>query len=323
MPLLTDAPLSLRRPLMTDAQPVTDLINVADAHDYGDTDMTVEDLRQEFEETDLEHDAWLVERDGQLVGVATIQNRAGVRLSSMVYVHPDRRRQGIGAALVQLLEERGNELVVHAPADAQVSLVGWVNGESPEMLGWARSLGYQRVRSFQRMRIDMTEAPPAPHWPEGISLRTHRPGRDDRRLFDAMEEAFGDHWGHLPMDYGDWLRRTKRDDYDPSLWFVAWDGDEIVGMSLCNLMPDDGGWVGSLGVRREWRQRGIARAILLHSFGDLWRRGRRWVALGVDADSLTGATRLYRSVGMEVREHHEQVRKVLREGVEVEVQALP
>ena len=67
-------------------------------------------------------------------------------------------------------------------------------------------------------------------------------------------------------------------------------------------------------MRRPWRQRGIARALLLHTFGELWRRDRRWAALGVDAESLTGATRLYESVGMSVRERHAQMQKVLRAG---------
>lgn len=322
MPLLTDAPLSLRRPSLADAQAVTDLINAADLVDYGESDLTLDDMLEEFEGSDLERDAWLVERDGRLVGVGALQNRAGVRLSATVYVHPDDRRRGIGTALTALLEERGRELIASAPADAQVSIVGWLNGEAPEPLAWARGLGYERVRSFQRMRIDMTDAPPEPHWPKGITLRTYRPGMDDRSLFDAVEEAFSDHWGHLPMQFDEWLRRTQRDDFDPSLWFIAMDGEQIAAMSLCSLMIDDGGWVSSLAVRRPWRQRGLARAILLHSFGELWRRDRRWVALGVDADSLTGATRLYRSVGMYVREAHEQVRKILREGAEVEVRSL-
>lgn len=322
MSVLTDAGLTLRRPSPEDGQAVADLTNAADAHDYGDTDMTLDDVLEEFDATDLETDAWLVERDGGLLGVAALQIRAGVRIVATLYVHPDQRRHGIGSALTRLLEERASELVQHAPPDEQVSMVGWLNGKSPDAIEWARGLGYESVRSFYRMRIDMTDAPPEPQWPEGISVRTHRPGEDDRRLFDAVEEAFSDHWGHLPMQYDDWLRRMNRDDFDPSLWFVAWDGDEIVAMSLCGVMIDNGGWVSSVAVRRPWRQRGIARAIMLHTFGEFWCRRRRWVALGVDAESLTGATRLYQSVGMYVRQHYQQVRKILRDGVDIEVRSL-
>jgi mycothiol synthase len=317
----TDRSLSLRRPALTDAQAIADLINVADDHDYGAHDVTVEDMLEELEGTDLEHDAWLVERGTQLVALAAIQVRAGVRFTTTIYVHPDARRQGIGSDLVDLVEERSAALVEPAPADAQLTIVGWVNGESDEAVDWAQKRGYEPVRNFLRMQVDFDGAPAAPAWPEGIRLRTYRED-DARALFDASEEAFSDHWGHLPMAFDEWVRRTKRADFDPSLWFVAMDGDEIAAMSLCSLMPDDGGWVSTLGVRRAWRQRGIARAILLHSLGEFWGRGRRWVALGVDAQSLTGATRLYESVGMRVRERHTQMRKVVREGTEIEVSSL-
>jgi ribosomal protein S18 acetylase RimI-like enzyme len=171
------------------------------------------------------------------------------------------------------------------------------------------------------MQIQLDDAPRAPRWPEGVSVRTYR-SEDARPLFDAVEEAFSDHWGHLPMQFDDWMRRTERSDFDPTLWFLATEGDQIVAMSLAALMVPDGGWVSSVGVRRPWRQRGIARALLLETFGELYRRHRRWVALGVDADSLTGATRLYESVGMRVRERHAQMRKVIREGREIEISSI-
>jgi ribosomal protein S18 acetylase RimI-like enzyme len=60
------------------------------------------------------------------------------------------------------------------------------------------------------------------------------------------------------------------------------------------------GWVGILGVRRQWRRRGLGRALLLKALQEFRSRGFREVGLGVDAASLTGATRLYESVGMRV-----------------------
>ncbi len=88
--------------------------------------------------------------------------------------------------------------------------------------------------------------------------------------------------------------------FDPDLWFLAMDGDRIVGISLC--MPQLGdeksiGVVGTLGVVREWRHRGLGMALLLHSFHELRRRGRALATLSVDANSLTGATRSLRAGG--------------------------
>jgi ribosomal protein S18 acetylase RimI-like enzyme len=171
------------------------------------------------------------------------------------------------------------------------------------------------------MRIDMTEAPPAPRWPSGIAARTFRPGLDDRATFDTVEEAFSDHWGHVPMDYEGWLRRIDQPTFDPSLWFVATSGEEIVGTSLCTTSVGEG-WVSSVGVRRAWRKRGLGLALLLYSFGVFWERGLPAAALGVDADSLTGATRLYEKAGMRVVERYDRVSKVLREGVDTAVRTL-
>ncbi|HET8570303.1 MAG TPA: GNAT family N-acetyltransferase [Candidatus Limnocylindria bacterium] len=321
MPPLTDPSLTLRPGSLADAQAVADLINAADDHDYGAHDVTVDDILEEMGGTDAQHDLRLVWRDGQLVGMGGVQPRAGVRFTTTIYVHPDARRQGIGTQMLRFAEERADAHAPKAPADAQLSIVGWVNAEQPEMVGWAEHRGYERVRDFLRMQIQLDERPRAPRWPEGVSVRTYQPD-DARPLFHAVEEAFSDHWGHLPMEFDDWMRRTERSDFDPTLWFLATEGDEIVAMSLAALMVPDGGWVGSVGVRRPWRQRGIARALLLETFGELYRRGRRWAALGVDADSLTGATRLYESVGMRVRERHAQMRKIIRDGREIEISSI-
>lgn len=320
--MLTDTGFALRRPTDADVPAITDLINAADQHDYGAHDLTVEDVREEMTGSDLERDAWLVERSGQVVGLGALQVRAGVRFAATLYVHPEQRRRGIGSELLRLLEARGDELVEEAPANAELTMVGWVDAAAPAMLEWTAHRGYQPVREFLRMQIQFDAPPAQPEWPQGIEVRTYDHARDARPLFDAIDEAFQDHWGHLPMEYDDWISRIDRDDFDPTLWFLATEGEEIVGMSLASLMIPDGGWIRSVGMRRQWRQRGIARALLLHTFGELWRRGRRWVALGVDAESLTGATRLYESVGMRVRERHAQVRKVLRSGESLAVEEI-
>ena len=100
---------------------------------------------------------------------------------------------------------------------------------------------------------------------------------------------------------------------DLSLWFVAEDDGEVAGIALCK--PFDGeeglGWVRVLGVRRSWRRQGLGRALLLHLFGEFHRRGFHGVGLGVDAESLTGAHRLYESAGMRVYRRYDVYEKAL------------
>jgi len=95
-------------------------------------------------------------------------------------------------------------------------------------------------------------------------------------------------------------RRAERG-LDPTLWFVASDGETIAGFSICREREEDTegvGWISLLGVRPSWRGRGLGEALLVHSLDALGTRGRRRAALNVDVDNTTGALRLYEKAGM-------------------------
>ena len=113
-------------------------------------------------------------------------------------------------------------------------------------------------------------------------------------------------------------RDIESDKFDPSLWFIAWDGNQIAGYAL-NRDRNGNSWVGTLGVRRPWRKRGLGLALLYHSFGEFYRRGKRTISLGVDAANPTGATRLYQKAGMHVAAEYVTYEKELRPGREPEV----
>ena len=106
---------------------------------------------------------------------------------------------------------------------------------------------------------------------------------------------------------------------------LAMDGDQIAGLALCvpkDTDDPDMCWVNSLSVRRPWRRRGVALALLHHAFGEAYRRGIRKVGLGVDASSLTGATRLYEKAGMHVYRQWDAYQKELRPGEDLSTQQL-
>src|SRR5229473_1962879 len=145
---------------------------------------------------------------------------------------------------------------------------------------------------------------------------------DERSVFETDEEAFRDHWGHLPMQFDVWEHWTvKREDFDPALWFLAFDGNQPAGICLCQSEKDSG-WVDTLAVRRPWRRKGLGMALLLHSFGEFYRRGVHKVGLNVDSQNLTGATRLYERAGMHVARQYNTYEKELRPGVELSTQSI-
>jgi ribosomal protein S18 acetylase RimI-like enzyme len=160
-------------------------------------------------------------------------------------------------------------------------------------------------------------------------LRTYNPGTDAEAVYRAEEDSFRDHFGFVEQSFEEGLKRWRhfweQEAFDPTLLFLAMDGDEIAGMNLCpphSFEDPDMGWVGTLGVRRPWRKRGLGLALLRHSFNEFYRRGKRKVGLGVDAQNLTGALRLYESAGMHVHQAFDQYEKELRPGREISVQSL-
>jgi mycothiol synthase len=166
------------------------------------------------------------------------------------------------------------------------------------------------------MEIELNEAPRTPVWPDGIELRPFVLQAQNQGVFEAHEEAFSDHWGHTPGTFERWQHHmTGREDFDPSLWFIAWDARfaQIAGYSLCRYRMGIG-WVGTLGVRRAWRKRGLGEALLLHSFGEFYKRGTKTIGLGVDAENPTGATRLYKKAGMHIAAEYVIYEKELRPG---------
>jgi ribosomal protein S18 acetylase RimI-like enzyme len=290
------------RPTFDRFDEVLGLLQASDAAIWGDSDWTESDLREDWERIDLERDAWLVELDGKLAGVAQLLDRKGPRFIGDAYVHPDLTGRGVGGRVLELLETGAREREDEWPDEGRVvvdaaHLVG--DERAPELF---RGRGFSRVRSFFRMVTDVREEPPEPEWPEGVELRPFDLDRHGPVVHAAQEEAFAHEWGHVAQPYETWRERAfVVPGIDPSLVPVAWAGDDVVAFSL-NYAKRNGnwGWIGMLGVRAGWRRRGLGLALLRESFRRFQATGETTVALGVDVENPTGATRLYERAGMSV-----------------------
>jgi mycothiol synthase len=227
---------------------------------------------------------------------------AHVNIHAWGVIHPGYRQRGIEQRLLRFAEARGREFAEKAPPHARVILIGSASANNTSYIAALEDYGFQKVRAWHRMLITMTEPPQPVELPEGFSIRTHNSSAEDDQLaYNIIQTAFKDHFGYVDMPAERWLPMLKGPEWDSSLWFFAFEGDRPAGASLCDWKLWDNpelGWVNDLGVLREHRRKGIGRALLLHSFHEFYRRGRMKVGLGVDATSLTGANRLYESVGM-------------------------
>jgi mycothiol synthase len=301
---------------MDDVVAAVDLFNACEIAETGEPDYDVDELRGEWAETDPAQSVeFVVAPDGTLAGSMSLSDREHVVVEADGYVHPNHSGLGIGTFLVRRSEERAAVHLELAPVDAKVVLRNYVNALNPDACQLLEDEGYTAIRHFWRMSVTHNDSPESPDWPDGFTVRCSVAGQDEPAVYAAVEEAFQDHWSMGPTPYEDWLKRNTTDGFDPSLWFLAIDTatGEIAATSVCRYYGEIG-WVRYLGVRRPWRRRGLGEALLRHTFGEFYRRGTNTVALGVDAESLTGATRLYERVGMTTIRRHTTYEKVLRDG---------
>jgi mycothiol synthase len=269
---------------------------------------------------------------GRAVGCAIVTDIASPPVHPGVVgcVHPDLERQGIGTHLVQWAIERGRQAVARVPDGARVSLYFTLPGQHEPTRQLFDKFAMQPIRHSWLMAIDLEQEPPQPRWPQGIVVRTFQEHADVRAVYRAVHDAFQDHWGYVerPEDEGvQRLQHSIANDpaFDPSLWYLAMEGEEIAGMALCRAsMGEDPSTalVETLGVRRPWRCQGLGLSLLHHAFGEFYRRGKQHASLGVDAGSLTGATRLYQKAGMRVAQQATVYEFELRPGQELSRQSL-
>ena len=288
--------LIVRAPTFDDIDAVVALGNAFERAFLDAESFTAGEVADEWRQLDLERDAWLIFLpDGRLAGYTTLEQRAEGRFQASGYVHPELRGLGVGGKLVDLPE-------VRARARGGVSIRNPIVAQDLEAVELLEGRGYRPVRHFYRMAIELGEDSDEPVWPAGLRVEPFH--EHDALVFhEAIEEAWQDHWDHNPRPFELFQDRIMGgSQYEPSLWTVVWAGDDIAGGTICEAEYYGMGWIRSLFVRRPWRRQGLGNALLLNAFRQFHERGERQVGLGVDAESATGATRLYERAGMQVVE---------------------
>lgn len=266
---------------------------------------------------DPEHDLVIVEQtapDGgapAIVGYARVEWRDltdGTRaFPSVVILHPRVRTPALARALMAWAERRIATNAAALPDGEGVPsmMQAFTIGQDTILPDVLREMGWRERGHGHEMLIDPLVDVPAVPWPDGLTLRPIEDSEAGRRaVWDALVDAFRDHRDEPEASEADWRMFRDEPKYDPSLWVVAADGDEIVGGTL-GLVDDEliehhgtaRGYIDAVFTRRAWRRRGVATATLSRAIERLRARGMTSVFLEVDGLNPNQAMTLYESLG--------------------------
>jgi mycothiol synthase len=260
---------------------------------------------------DPERDVMVAVAGGEPVGygwTAWVDTTDGLRdYLTRGHVHPDWRRRGVGSAILSHNEARLREIAAGQETDRPRNYLGFAPDRRTGAVALLTGAGYRPVRYFFDMLRPTLDDITVPPMPDGLEIRPVAGREQLRRLYDADAEAFADHWGGFDSSderFEEWLSDPE---LDPEQYVVAWDGDEIAG-AVVNVINEHEnrelnrarGLLDAVFVRRRWRGRGLAAALVARSLMLLRERGMTSAWLGVDADNPTGALRLYENAGFGV-----------------------
>lgn len=312
-------PLTLQeytwRPIeQEDAKALNTLLLAAEAQDKRGWVDTLEDRERDFTDPDSNpatDSLAVLTPQGQLVAFGWVFTPPPGETESISFldgnVHPDYRRRGLGTAILKWLVQRAQE-IQHSKPGPQAR---YIRANFPDHLTSNQKIferqGFKPIRYYYRMRRDLSQPIPTYQLSDALHLQTWNPELDaDARKAD--NEAFEDHWGHIPMDEDHWNTWfIQHEDFRPELSFMVTNGNEIAGLSINKVRTAENaatgikeGWIQSLAVRRPWRRQGIATALLCASMNAFKEAGLDFAGLTVDTDNLTGALRIYERLGFMV-----------------------
>ncbi|MFD7655408.1 GNAT family N-acetyltransferase [Actinosynnema sp. NPDC059797] len=304
------------RPLTAaDAKASADLLNAIEAVDRIGENYTEEDTLQELVDpyADLER-ASLAAFDGDvMVGYVKVRDKPAANRVHRVFldggVHPDHRRRGVGAALVDagVAAAKALHARLHPALDLAVDVhkAEHVAGV-PELL---RSRGFTSVRHFQRMEHPLGDAVPGVAVPDGLRVEPWSE-RDDEDFRAVRNEAYEDHWGAAPMPADSWRNKITNHTFRPEASFLVrevatgapvgvlvtlhWEADvAATGVRDAHFMV--------IGTVPGHRRRGVAGALIGHALRAAADQGYDRASLSVDWASPSGASGVFAGAGFTPR----------------------
>jgi ribosomal protein S18 acetylase RimI-like enzyme len=282
-----------------DLDDVCDLIAECDLATVGFVDFTRDEIAVDLAKATIESTGWY-DGQGALVGYAWLERaERSNQVEVDLYLRPSADR-ALGPAILSTLEGRAAAGVAedgHAAPWVGANVYRQDAG-TQELL---RAAGFRRQTTFTRMRIDLDPTQPPEQPRSDVTVRRVTDEADLRVAHEIEEASFLEHYGNVPVSYESWLDRLLDRGEDFRHVYLAELDGAPVGLLVATRQfeeDEDAGYVRTLGVLPAARGRGVGTALLRGCFARAHREGRRAVLLHVDVANVTGALRVYESVGM-------------------------
>ena len=313
--------------VLDDAQAVLDIVHANSLARDGTTESTLQSILEEWADPDLDltrDTRVVIAPDGRLAGYVGVlgRGREALPFVDLCVPHPDPALCALLAPpLLVWAEAWAWAKAAVVPPGVRMALRITADCREPDYLALLAGCGYDPIRYTFRMGATFTGPPEPGHCPDGLIIRAAEAG-DALLAFEAYRDAWRDHFGYVERPYEialeAWQHRWEAE-FTPGLWLLGMDGPDVAGLCL-NLAPYAGdesqGYIMLLCVRREYRRRGLAGALLRRSLSELYVRGKHRITLHVDSQSLTGATRLYERAGLSAEVTYALCEKELRPGLD-------
>ncbi len=288
------------------------IANRANRADGSDFVESVENLAAQYAHlinSDAATDLIVAEMKGEPIGYGRVwwhQVENGPRVyGHFAFLVPEWRGHGIRHTMLRHNEARLLAIARQHETEAPRCYEVWASESETAWVTLLEQEGYTPARySFEMVREHLNDIPDLP-LPEGLTVRPVKPEMY-QTVWHAAREAFRDHWGFSQEEWADdnFESWQEQDTFTPELWQVAWDGDEIAGMILNFINEKENreynrlrGYTETICVRRPYRRKGLARALIARSLKLHRELGMTEAALGVDAENPNGALQLYESMG--------------------------
>ena len=300
---------------------VMDKCKQVDGEEYT---QTLEDVARQYnnlDNCDPFKDMLFAEVRGEVIGFSRVswsQESSGEYIYTLFgMVLPEWRRKGLGTAMLHHDEDRLRQIAGGHPPETPKFFQTWASEKEVALIRLMDKENYQPIRYFFEMTRSTADPIPEAPMPDNLVVRPVLE-EEYRKVFAANDEGFQDHWGHVPVTENGIKRFMDSPRFNSTIWKVAWDGDEVVGMVLNFVDEEENkefhrrrGYTEEIVVRRLYRKRGLAKSLLAQSIAMFREMGMQETALGVDTENLSGALSLYENMGYQTNKRFTAFRRPL------------